>query len=83
MDPVYAKKAEKAGKLKKDETDARGIGQMISQKTAEKERLLRQLERERKRLNETIQKSISSPECLACSRRVDALLEQLLELRAE
>lgn len=52
---------------------------MASKTTKEREALLRQLERERKKLNEAILKDVCSEESLACSRRVDRILEQLIE----
>lgn len=52
---------------------------MIPKTTKERETLLRQLERERKKLNEAITKDVSSQESLACSRRVDMILEQLID----
>ena len=40
---------------------------------------MRQLEQERKKLNKNIALGLDSEECLEASRRVDAILEQLLD----
>ena len=40
---------------------------------------MRQLEEERKKLNEAIARDVSSEESLACSRRVDRILEKLID----
>ena len=52
---------------------------MTSKTIKERETLLRQLEKERKKLNEAIAIDLSSEESLACSRRVDKILEQLID----
>lgn len=51
---------------------------MTSETTRDKARLMRQLERERKKLNKNIAFGPDSRECLEASRRVDAILEQLI-----
>ena len=51
---------------------------MISEQTTDKEKLLLQLEQERKKLNKTIAFGLDSEECLESSRRVDAILEKLI-----
>lgn len=40
---------------------------------------MRQLEQERKKLNKNIAFGLDSRECLEASRRVDAILEQLMD----
>lgn len=44
---------------------------------------MQQLEQEREKLNESIAQGVNSAECLANSRRVDRILEQLLDLPLE
>lgn len=53
--------------------------QMTSQETNDKAALMRQLEQERKELNKKIACGLDSKECLEASRRVDAILEQLMD----
>lgn len=57
--------------------------QMKEQDMRERMQRLRreELEKERKRLNELCAKDIRAAETLDCSRRVDALLEQMLALQ--
>ncbi len=38
------------------------------------------LEIERKKLNHSISQGLNSQACMECSRRVDAILEQLIEI---
>ena len=45
----------------------------------DKAQLMRQLEQERKKLNKEIARGLDSQECLEASRRVDAILEELLD----
>ena len=52
---------------------------MTSQQTTDKEKLLLQLEQERKKLNKSIASGLDSEECLEASRRVDEILEQLMD----
>lgn len=52
---------------------------MTSQETNDKAALMRQLEQERKELNKKIACGLDSEECLEASRRVDAILEQLMD----
>ena len=52
--------------------------QMTSETTRDKAALMRQLEQERKKLNKNIAFGLDSEECLESSRRVDAILEQLI-----
>lgn len=52
---------------------------MISETKSDKAALMRQLEQERKKLNKKIAFGLDSRECLEASRRVDAILEQLLD----
>ena len=52
---------------------------MTSEKTRDKAALMRQLEMERKKLNKTIAYGLDSEECLESSRRVDAILEKLID----
>ena len=53
---------------------------MTSQwETMDKAQLMRQLERERKKLNKNITLGLDSEECLESSRRVDAILEKLID----
>ena len=51
---------------------------MTSEMTRDKAELMRQLEQERKKLNKTIAFGLDSEECLESSRRVDAILEKLI-----
>lgn len=51
---------------------------MTSEVTSDKAALMRRLEQERKKLNQTIASGLDSEECLQASRRVDAILEQLI-----
>ena len=53
--------------------------QMTSEMTRDKAALMRLLEQERKKLNENIAFGLNSEECLESSRRVDAILEQLMD----
>ena len=52
---------------------------MTSEMTSDEAELMRQLEQERKKLNKNIAFGLDSEECLEASRRVDAILEQLLD----
>lgn len=47
--------------------------------TGDKAKLMRQLEQERKKLNKNIAFGPGSEECLEASRRVDAILEKLMD----
>ena len=52
---------------------------MTSEITRDKAELMRQLEQERKKLNKSIALGLDSEECLEASRRVDEILEQLMD----
>ena len=52
---------------------------MTSETTRDKAELMRQLEQERKKLNKSIASGLDSEECLEASRRVDEILEQLMD----
>lgn len=47
--------------------------------TKDRAQLMRQLEQERKKLNKNIALGLDSEECLEASRRVDVILEQLMD----
>ena len=53
--------------------------QKTSDQRMEKTELMRQLEEERKKLNELIRLGPGSEGCLAASRRVDRILERLID----
>ena len=55
------------------------LAAMLHRSEYEVEQQMRQLEQERKKLNKTIAFGLDSEECLESSRRVDAILEQLLD----